>query len=387
MIRREITDELTACAAEYPVVTITGPRQSGKTTLARHFFSGFEYVNFELPDVRAAFNADPRGFLAARREGAVFDEAQRVPQLFSWLQGMVDEDPRPGRFAVTGSQHFGLNEKITQSLAGRTAVLELLPFSLEELEQGGRAGGDLDEVLFEGAYPPVHDRGLRPPRWYSGYVATYVERDLRQLSSIQDLDLFQRFMTLVAGRVGQLMNTSSMSNDLGVDHKTVSRWLSLLVTSYLAVRVLPYHTSFRKRLVKTPKYYLLDTGLVCHLLGIRESAQLATHPLRGSIFENWVASELIKARANSGERGILSFWRTHEGSEVDFVIEGPRGVDLVECKSGQTVMPKMIEPLRRTSRLWDGADARRWVVYGGDRRFDMLDTALCPWRMVGELNG
>lgn len=386
MIRRDLSPELLRCATEYPVLTITGPRQSGKTTLARKEFPDLAYINFELPDVRAAFLADPRGFLASCDQGAIFDEAQRVPELFSWLQGLVDDDPRPGRFVITGSQHFGRAEQITQSLAGRTTILELLPFSVRELERGGWLADDLDEVLWNGSYPPVHDRGLRPGHWYSGYLATYLERDLGQLAAIQDLDQFQRFLALAAGRVGRLVNTSNLASEVGVDHKTIGRWLSLLQAGYVAIRVPPYHRNFRKRLVKTPKLYFLDTGLVCFLLGIREPAQLATHPLRGAVFENWVVTEIVKMQRNRARRNGLSFWRTHAGQEVDLIRERGPYVDLIECMAGQTILPRMLGPARRVSRLWEEEPVQRWLVYGGNRSMIMRRTRICPWRRINELD-
>jgi predicted AAA+ superfamily ATPase len=386
MIRRELSSELDLCATEYPVLTITGPRQSGKTTLARESFPDLAYFNFELPDVRAVFQADPRGFLAGCSQGAVFDEAQRVPDIFSWLQALVDDDPRPGRFVVTGSEHFGLSEKITQSLAGRTAILELLPFSIRELKRGNYLADSLDDVLWNGAYPPVHHRKMRPGSWYSGYLATYLERDLRQLAAIQDLDLFQRFLVLTAGRVGQLMNTTNLAGDLGVDHKTVSRWLSLLQASYVAVRIAPYHRNFRKRLVKMSKYYFTDTGLVCHLLGIQNPSQLQSHPMRGPIFENWVVAEILKMQRNRGQRQPLTFWRTHDGQDVDLIRERGDRIDLIECKAGQTVMPKMLRPLIRVSKIWEDERLQRWLVYGGNKNMDLHETKIRPWHQIDNLN-
>jgi hypothetical protein len=386
VINRNLTTELNRCALEYPVVTLTGPRQSGKTTLARANFPDFTYFNFELPDVRARFLADPRGAFSGLEEGAVFDEAQRVPELFSWLQGEVDEDPRPGRFIVTGSEHFQLGQKISQSLAGRTAVLELLPFSYGEMKKGGYDSETLDEVLWNGAYPPVHDRGYRPGTWYANYMATYLERDLRQLSAIQDLDQFQRFLMLTAGRVGQQINTSSLGDDVGVDSKTIGRWLSLLQMSYVVFKLNPYHRNARKRLVKTPKVFFLDTGLVCHLLGIQDPGQLSTHPLRGSIFENWVMAETLKMQMNRGERPTLSFWRTHDGQEVDLLRQRGQEIDLIECKSGQTVQPGFIKPMIRVSRQWREESVKRWLVYGGSESFSLLESRVCSWRDVEELN-
>ena len=385
MVRRDLAAEVNRCTLEFPVVTITGPRQSGKTTLARSLFPRYRYINFELPNLRDAFRTDPLGMLESCEEGGIFDEAQRVPELFSYLQVEVDRDPRPGRFVITGSEHFGLSSKISQSLAGRTAVLELLPFSYPELVRGGFQGASLEEVLWNGAYPPVHDRRVRPRSWYASYLATYLERDLRQLAAIQDLDLFRRFMILAAGRVGQLLNTANLGSDVGVDNKTISRWFSLLQTSFLAVKIQPHERNFRKRLVKTPKIYFLDTGLVCHLLGIESPDQLISHPLRGALFENWVVGELLKHEHNQGRAPRLSFWRTHGGQEVDLIRTRGQAVDLIECKSGQTIMPSMIKPLTRVSRLWEADDPRRLVIYGGRDQTTILATHICPWDKIQQI--
>ncbi len=386
MIPRNMTREIQESSRQFPVVTITGPRQSGKTTLARSSFPEHLYVNFELPDVRAAFLDDPRGFLGRISDsGALFDEAQRVPDLFSWIQGLVDEDPRPGRFVLTGSQHFGLAQSVSQSLAGRTAVLELLPFALAEMEGGGYLADDLDRVLWAGSYPPVHDRGIDPDRWYAGYVATYLERDLRQVGSVQDLIQFQRFMALAAGSVGQVINATRLAGDVGVTARTIDRWLGLLEASYLVKRIGPYHRNFRKRLVKAPKLYFLDAGLVCHLLGIHEPEQLATHPLRGAVFENWVAAEILKADLNAGRRRTLSFWRTHDGQEVDLIREGGGRVDLVECKSGRTVFPGSVKQLERVGCHWTDEAVNRWLVFGGSEPGRIRSSRVVPWRRLTDV--
>lgn len=385
MIERAILPELRRCAAEYPVLTITGPRQSGKTTLARSTFPDLKYVNFERPDTRSLFNEDPAGFLSAHAKGAIFDEIQHTPEICSWLQPMVDQDLQPGRFVLTGSQQFGLTNQVTQSLAGRTAILELHPFSLAEMKKGDFLADNLDMVLWAGAYPPVFDRGLRTSRWYSDYTATYLERDLRQLTAIQDLAVFQRFLKLAASNVGQQINASRMGGDVGVDQKTIERWLSLLEVSYLAVRLQPFRTNIRKRLVKAPKLYFLDTGLVCHLLGIQSSNQLNTHPLRGAIFENWVAAELVKQGANQGKRPALYFWRTYDGQEVDFLRLRGDDMDLVECKSGQTVHPRFLGPLNRVADLFPESEVRQHLIHGGDEAMDLRGVQIRSWRDVDAL--
>jgi len=382
MVPRDLLPELLNCAREYPVITLTGPRQSGKTTLAKAAFPHLGYANFERPDLRAQFAEDPRGFLAGFAQGAIFDEIQHVPEICSWLQDLVDQAPAPGRFVLTGSQHFGLTNQVTQSLAGRTAILELLPFSRHELETGGFLAHDLDTALWSGAYPPVHDRRLRPERWYADYLATYLERDLRQLAAIRDLSLFQRFLKLAAGNVGQLFVASRLAGDLGVSNKTIEHWTSLLEASYLAVRIPPYHRNLRKRLTRSSKFYFLDTGLACHLLDIKEPGQLTAHPLRGAIFENWVAAEFLKEDANRGWRSRLMFWRTYDGQKIDFLREDGNKLELIECKAGQTIIPRFLSPLKRVSSLMTDREIHPYLVYGGTEERTLNQTRILPWNRL-----
>ncbi len=382
MIARNIEKELSICLKESPAVLLTGPRQAGKTTLARSVCSGYPYFTFEDPLVRDLFHEDPRGFLERCRSEAVFDEAQHVPELFSFLQGMIDDDPRPGRFVITGSQQFGLTESITQSLAGRVSILELLPFSVDELIPADWLEDSLDDVLWKGAYPPVFDRSLRPAKWYADYVTTYVQRDVRQVSQIQNLDQFTRFLRLCAGHVGQLFNASKIGSNCGVDQKTARKWLSVLQAGYIATFLPPYHTNFRKRTIKTPKLYFYDTGLVCHLLGIHDSAQLATHPLRGALFENWVFAEFVKAFRNRGSSGEFWFWRTHGGQEVDFLFEQDGVVTGVEVKAGMSVRPTMLHSLNNTLDQWPHGNKRKVVLYGGVDRMALSGCDIVPWRQI-----
>ena len=387
MIQRDIEQELALATREYPVITITGPRQSGKTTLARYFFKQLPYVNFEDPLQRDYFLTDPIQFLTNYREGAIFDEVQHLPELMSHLQVLVDENPATGKYILTGSQHFGLLSRITQSLAGRTALLELLPFSLNELKRGGYVNDQIDMMMYRGAYPPVYVRSIRPERWYGDYIATYLQRDLRQISQIQYLDTFTRFLRILAGQVGQLLNTNRLGNELGVDHKTVVKWISILQASYLIRLLEPYHRNFRKRVIKTPKIYFYDTGLVCHLLGIRNVAQLEIHPLRGEIFENWVFAELVKRFFNQGQTPPIYFWRTHGGQEIDFIIEKGNRVLAVETKSGMTVHPQIVQKMQRTLRVWseNGVSVASWIVYAGKEEFQVLDTRIMPWQEIDKI--
>ncbi len=388
MIHRDLERELAIAVKEYPVITITGPRQSGKTTLARHFFSRLPYINFENPLQREYFTTDPNQFLTKFHKGAILDEVQHVPNLISFLQVLVDENPTPGRFVLTGSQHFGLLPQITQSLVGRTTLLELLPFSLAELKRGRFFKNNLDKMMFTGAYPPIYDRKIRPERWYADYISTYLQKDLRQISQIQNLETFTRFLRILAGQVGQLLNTSRLGNELGIDHKTVVRWLIILQTGYVVKLLEPYHKNLRKRIIKRPKIYFYDTGLICHLLGIRSINHLEVHPLRGEIFENWVFAELIKRFFNAGQKPSIYFWRTHSGQEIDFIIESGNQVLAIEAKSGMTVHVRAVQNLQNALNHWkeNGLSVIPQIVFGGSEQMTLLDTAIIPWNQVDTLS-
>lgn len=383
MIPRVLESRLRAMARKFPVVTVTGPRQSGKTTLCRAVFPDKPYVSLEAPDVQAFAREDPRGFLAQHREGAVLDEIHRVPALLSYLQTVVDERPARGRFVLTGSANFALLHSLGQSLAGRTAVLELLPLSLEEVRRFPEASEQLWELLWRGCYPAVYDRALEPGDWYPSYVATYVERDVRTILNVGDLVSFQTFVRLCAGRVAQLVNLSSLGADAGVTHGTAKSWLSVLEAGYVAWRLPPFHVNVSKRLIKTPKLHFLDTGLVCYLLGIRSADQLADHPLRGAIFETWVVSEILKARAHRGLAPAVSFFRDRSGTEVDAVVELGRSLLAVEAKSGQTIASDYFTALETFTSLSASArpprSVRSFVVYAGADSQRRSRTTIVPW--------
>ena len=391
MITRDLTPALLDAADRAPVVTLTGPRQSGKTTLCRALFGDRPYVSLEAPDVRAFAEGDPRGFLAQFPEGAVLDEIQRVPDLLSYLQGIVDEDPAHGRWILTGSQNFALRGAISQSLAGRTDVLELLTLTWGEIQRFRKPPETLDEALVASGFPRIFDRELEPAPWLRAYVNTYVERDVRQLLGIGDLGAFQRFVELCAGRTGQLLNLSSLAGDCGVTQPTARAWLSVLEASYIVFRLLPFRANLRKRLVKAPKLMFHDAGLACWLLGIREPAQLRTHPLRGAIFETWVVSEVRKLVANRGAATRrdprLSFYRDRNGAEVDLVIERPDRLTLVECKSGATPSAELLAGVRRVAGHFAGSERAVEVVavYGGDQEQRRTAGRIVPWRTVEEV--
>ena len=315
----------------------------------------------------------------------MIDEAQRCPELFSYLQGIVDRRPEAGQFILTGSQHFGLVQRITQSLAGRVGFVNLLPFSAPELQSGGWLPTSLDAALLHGGYPPVFDMPAAPERWYNAYLATYVERDVRQLRNVQDLPAFQRVLRLCAGAVGQLADLTRIGNDAGVDQKTVRAWLGVLEASYILFRLQPHHRNFRKRLVKTPKLYFYDVGVAARLIGIESAEQMSTHPLRGALFENWVVIEHLKRRWNAGRQSNLYFWRSHGGLEIDLVLEQGQVLAPVEVKSGATVSSDWLRRVRRWRELAGDAAGRPVVVYGGDQAQQRSDADIVPWRQLAQL--
>ncbi len=378
-IPRNAEPRLQHFADGYPVVVVTGPRQSGKSTLVRHAFPEHRYVSLEDLDQREFAETDPRGFLNQFSERVILAEAQQCPTLFSYLQTRVDERQQPGQFILTGSKQFGLLSGITQSLAGRAALLTLLPMTYDELQRAGKAGRNLDKILFDGAFPPIYDRGLDPHPWHGNYVRTYLERDVRQLINVRDLGTFQRFLKLCAGRTGQLLNLSSLANDCGITHNTAKAWISVLEASYIVHLLSPHHQNFNKRLVKTPKLYFLDTGLASWLLGIRNSEQLATHAQRGALFETWVISELLKARYNAGETSNLYFWRDRSGHEVDLLIDQGTHLSPLEIKSGQTINRDYFKGLDYWRKLAGKTAGKAWLVYGGDTPQTRSDVTVLPW--------
>jgi hypothetical protein len=380
VVTRAATRHLNELAANFPVVAITGPRQSGKTTLARMAFPDKPYVSLENPDILWAATQDPRGFLQRHQGGAVFDEAQRFPELFSYLQQVVDEDRRPGRFVLTGSRQFDLHSRISQSLAGRAGLLQLLPFLLREAHSADvKALPTLSRVLFDGFYPPIHAQGVAPGLWYGQYVQTYVERDVRQIINIRDLALFQRFVRLCAARVGQLLDLSSLGADCGVTHHTAQAWLSALEASYLVFLLRPYHVNLGKRLIKTPKLYFYDTGLLAWLLSIQSADQLDVHASRGAIFESYVVSELAKARFAAGRPWGLYFWRDQSGHEVDVVEESPAGLRAMEAKSGATLNRDFFTGLRYFREVAGKKLADTTLVYGGSETTTHQGCQVVPW--------
>jgi predicted AAA+ superfamily ATPase len=385
MIKREIEPVLKKMAGQFKAVAITGPRQSGKTTLAKTVFPDKPYVSLETPDERDRAIRDPRLFLSRFPDGCILDEVQRAPDLFSYLQEILDSSPEAGRFVLTGSQQFGMMEKISQTLAGRIGILSLLPFSASELEQGRFLAEDLDTALWQGAYPPIFDQQIDPQLWLDAYITTYVERDVRQIINIKDTAVFQRFLSLCAGNIGGLFNASRIGNDCGLNHGTVNNWLSILETSYIAFRLPPHYRNYRKRVVKTPKLYFWDTGLAIRLLGIESAAQLKTHPLRGNLFENWVVVELLKGRFNRGKKSNLFFWRNNTGLEVDVIAEQADKLQPIEIKSGATLTSDWYKAINQWLSLAGDDAVSPSLIYGGDTPWKEGCVNAIPWRHVTDL--
>ena len=400
MIKRTLATRLRKAAAQFPVVTVTGPRQSGKTTLVKAVFDRYAYSSLELPDQRRFALEDPRGFLAQFDGPVILDEAQRAPELFSYIQVHVDEQPgRTGRFILTGSQNFMLLQSITQSLAGRCAVLHLLPFSLAELmgrdpvplETWGRGipaskpappSGpefELQEILHTGFYPRIHDQGLPARDWLPAYYQTYVERDVRNVLNVRDIEDFGRFVRLCAGRSGQLLNLSGLASDCGISHTTARRWLSVLEASFIIALLRPHHENFGKRLIKTPKLYFLDTGLLCFLLQIQSPRDLAHRAERGAVFESFVVGEFIKSFLHRGMPPGIAFWRDSAGHEVDILVEAGGRIVPVEIKSAQTVAADFFDMLKYWNKLAGTPDGPAALVYGGDQAYKRSGITVLPW--------
>ncbi|MBN1671052.1 MAG: ATP-binding protein [Kiritimatiellae bacterium] len=380
MIDRELGNHAKSLFERYPVLTITGPRQSGKTVLAKACFGErLAYVNLEAPDIREYASQDPRAFLADHPDGAILDEIQRVPDLPSYIQVIVDEKRTNGLYVLTGSRQFEVHEAVSQSLAGRTAVLQLLPLTVRELEM---LAGEMsvDAMLVGGFMPRIYDQRIPPSQALSDYVATYVERDLRQLLAVKDLDAFQRFLGLCAGRTGQLLNLSSLGNDAGVSHTTAQHWISLLRASYVVYLLQPYHRNVGKRLIKSPKLYFHDVGLAAYLCGIDAQAHLKNHPLRGSLFENMVVGETLKFFANRGRKAPLHFYRDSSGLEVDLLIDEGGSLLPVEVKASHTPAQALLKGLHRFRQVEPDAPYGRMLVYGGDQRQERTDLTVTTVR-------
>ncbi len=383
MIPRMLSAAIPAMARGYPVLVITGPRQAGKTTLARTALADRPYVSLEDPLERAAFAADPRAWLARFADGAVLDEVQRCPELPSWLQGVVDADPRMGCWVLTGSQQYMVLDRVTQSLAGRAALLELLPFSHGELVAAGQAHQDPRLAIFTGGYPPLYDRQVEPERWLGDYLATYIERDVRSVTAVRDLTRFAAFVRLCATRIGQSLNLAGMAGELGIDAKTARQWISILVAGYIVHLLPPHHANLGKRVVKHPKLYLLDTGLACRLMGLTTAEALPTHPAWGALVENWIVSEVIKARRHRGWRtDTLYWWRSHDGLEVDLVLDQGGRLRTAEIKATTSPRPDDIQAQRRFAELAQERSGDGTVFHLGVSEASIQSVRFVPWQSV-----
>lgn len=375
IIERTLKKELLEAAEEYPVVTILGPRQSGKTTLVRATFPGKSYRSLESPDVRQRALGDPRSFLNELAGGAILDEIQRVPELLSYIQGIVDNSSDTGQFILTGSHQPMLHQAVSQSLAGRTAILNLMQFSLKELTFYKKEWNAF-ELCCMGFFPGLHDKNLSPGRFFSSYIQTYVERDVRSLMNIKNITNFHSFLRLLAGRVGQLINLSNISNDTGVSSTTVRSWIDILKASFMVIELSSYHENIRKRVVRSPKIYFTDTGLLCYLLGIDNSAQLKRDPLRGNIYENLVIMEVLKTRLNTGQRPDLYFYRDSNGKEVDLLIPDGRSIQPIEIKSSSTFTPDFIKGISSLRKVLGNRCNDGIVFYNGEEEFSFESTKI-----------
>ncbi len=385
MIERELSKKLIELSKKFPAVVVSGPRQSGKTTLVKDVFPHKPYILLEDPDHRAYAQEDPRGFLAQFPNGAVLDEVQRVPLLFSYLQGILDENDIPGLFILTGSQNYLMMEKVTQSLAGRVAILNLMPFSCDELSSGGITFEIYEEYIYNGFYPRKHDRDIKSVDFYSNYVRTYIERDVRQLKNVQDLGQFHKFLKMCAYRNGQLLNLSSLADDCGITHNTASAWISVLETAYIVFLLRPHYKNFNKRLVKTPKLYFHDAGLVAFLCDIESIDHVSNHANKGQLFETFIINELLKKRYNSGLNSNLYFWRDKSGKEIDIIVEKAGTLYPVEIKSGQTVSTDFFKNIHSWNDLSNGNPENSFIVYGGTTQQRRNNIYVLPWNDMNHL--
>lgn len=385
MIQREITKKLLEISNYYQIITVTGPRQSGKTTLIKDVFKELPYVLLETPDIRQRAQEDPKSFLSNYSKGAIFDEIQNVPELFSYLQGIIDENSAI-KFVLSGSQNFLLLEKVNQTLAGRTGILKLLPFSTDELKDSNHWNENPLEFVFKGMYPRIYDRGIPPELFYSDYIQTYVERDVRSIKNIGNLSNFSRFLSLCAGRIGQLLNIDSLASDVGIATNTAKEWLSILEASYIIYTLKPHHKNFNKRLVKRPKLYFYDTGLACNLLQINSVNELDMHFAKGNLFENFILTELLKKRFNNAKTSNLYFWRDHHGKEIDCILEKANSLVPIEIKSSKTYQKEHFKHMNYWNKLSDNSKENSYLVYAGDESDHLAYGNLMSWKHLNKID-
>jgi predicted AAA+ superfamily ATPase len=381
MIHRHLSEILTSIINKMPVITLTGPRQSGKTTLVKHCFNDFTYLNLEETDKKEIALTDPRLFFEIYKGNLIIDEAQNVPDIFSWVQVLVDSGKGDRKFVLTGSQNFLLLERISQSLAGRTAIFNLFPFSMEELKNTPFEQKKYNDYIFKGFYPRLYDHDLSPVRWLDDYLLSYIERDVRTIINIGDLIQFQRFIRICAGRIGQLVNFSQIGNELGISYHTVQKWLSILEASFIVFRLQPWFSNYNKRIIKTSKLYFYDTGLASNLLGIKSSDELDIHFMRGALFENLIISELAKSFYNAGQRPSLYFWRDNSGNEIDCLIESGQKLIPVEIKSGTTISGDWLKGIRFFQKLTGSVNPENsFLIYGGMENQVRSECMVVSWK-------
>ncbi len=377
MINRKIIKEIKILAKEFPIVAIMGPRQSGKTTIAKHIFKKHKYVSLEDHDKRRMAINDPRGFLKQYNKNVIIDEAQRAPEFFSYLQTHIDDVKTSGSFILTGSQNYLLMENITQSLAGRVGLVTLFPLSLEELPTENK--GDIFKTIFNGFYPRIFDQKIRPSSFYKTYLNTYLEKDIRLIKNISDYNLFLKFLKLLAGRSGQILNIQTVADDVGIASKTVESWLSVLETSFIIYRLRPYYKNYNKRIVKHSKLFFYDVGLVCYLLGIKKAEELESYYQFGNLFENFIISDLIKYSYNHGELTDFYFWKDNHNNEIDLLMESGNKIKVIEIKSAQTFREEFLKNMSKFIKLEKKKKVEQFLLYGGDENLTYKKTKIIAW--------
>ncbi len=387
LIKRKLVSELKSLAGKFPVVSIYGPRQSGKTTLSKMAFKNYKYINLESIAERKFAESDPKGFLEvnSNEKGVILDEVQNVPDLLSYIQVYVDEHEKPGFFILTGSQNLLLNERISQSLAGRVAILTLLPFSINEVKTESILFKNYLKAMFKGFYPRVLAKKYSLLTWYPSYIQTYIERDVRQIKNVSNLSLFQHFVELCAGRIGQLLNIALLANDCGINTSTANSWLSVLEASYIIFVIRPHHKNFSKRIVKSPKLYFYDTGIVCSLLGIKSEGELFRHYLRGGLFESFVLSELMKYEYNRGRRPQIYFWRDNHGHEIDCIMERANKLIPIEIKAGKTINSSFFDELKYWNEISGTKPEDNFLIYSGDENQKSSVGNILGWQSLGKV--
>jgi predicted AAA+ superfamily ATPase len=386
-IERNLRHAIRAHADKYPVVAVTGPRQSGKTTLLKALFPDYTYLSLENPDLREFAERDPNGFFAHYSGNLLLDEAQRVPSIFSYIQTLVDASGKMGQFILSGSQNFQLLQSITQSLAGRVALFKLLPLDFSEMSSAGILPGQYATAIVQGAYPAIHHRGIAPNSFYSNYIQTYVERDISEVIRVRDTSQFRKFLSLCAGRAGQLLNLNAMANECGISQPTAKAWLSVLQSSYIVFLLQPYHANISKRLIKTPKLYFYDTGLLAHLLHITHGDDIPLHALKGSLFENLMVSELMKQNHHHYLHREFWFWRDTAGNEVDVVMHGRQGLHAIELKASQTVTSELFKGLVQFENSFPSVRVQKTLIHGGATNQQRSQATVVGWRSVADVLG